>query len=668
MPSNRAESRLTLGVALAAVVLVFAWRLFLAWHMRFGPDEMEHLHASWCVSQGMVPYRDFFEHHPPGFYALLAPGFALTDVAQSFANAWTFMLAGRAAMWLLALVAVALTYEVGRLWRGATAGAWAALWLASSALFVERSTELRPDGPALVALLLAVVAWLRALAGGATAARRALFLASGVALGLGLLFTQKHLFLWPAFGLAALHRIFTATSRRAAIVDALAFGAGALTPLVATVAVFASLGAAHALVYYTFLLNVGWKARVSVMDTLPHAVAEAPHLWSFGVVGLMAAVDRQRRRSLDSADVLLFALALAALAGLRLLPIARRQYYLVIIAPLAILAGAAVDAAWAGARAGSWREAIRSPAALVALVGVCLAPFLMMALGETPAWAATVVFGAAVVLALILGPRGAPLVMAAVLFESASALRVLERRNNVEREREMRFVHLNSAPCDTVLDGFKGAGAFRPHASYFYFVHDEIQNVLGGEARRALQPWLEGRAAPPHVVLLDGSLTTLSPKIVRFVDTHYRPAATGSLVRVHVFDDGPGSWRDDEVRRLVRTTCHGPSSLLLDDGWEEAGNLHRLTRGDRAVLGFPLHEPASGALGLRLRADGRENVRARVLVNGNVAGSFTARPAWSEEVVSIDERWWDPETNEIVLRLLDGGRLAVEWVRFEPRR
>lgn len=36
-------------------------------------DEMEHLHASYFITQGYLPYRDFFEHHHPLFLFLLTP-------------------------------------------------------------------------------------------------------------------------------------------------------------------------------------------------------------------------------------------------------------------------------------------------------------------------------------------------------------------------------------------------------------------------------------------------------------------------------------------------------------------------------------------------------------------------------------------------------------------
>ncbi len=36
-------------------------------------DEFEHLHASWLISIGKLPYRDFFEHHHPLLWYLSAP-------------------------------------------------------------------------------------------------------------------------------------------------------------------------------------------------------------------------------------------------------------------------------------------------------------------------------------------------------------------------------------------------------------------------------------------------------------------------------------------------------------------------------------------------------------------------------------------------------------------
>jgi len=53
----------------------------------FNPDEFEHVHVSWCIANGMVPYRDFFEHHTPWLWYLLAPLVAGEELASDLGAA-----------------------------------------------------------------------------------------------------------------------------------------------------------------------------------------------------------------------------------------------------------------------------------------------------------------------------------------------------------------------------------------------------------------------------------------------------------------------------------------------------------------------------------------------------------------------------------------------------
>ena len=36
-------------------------------------DTVEHIYASWLVSEGKQPYKDFFEHHNPLLWYLFSP-------------------------------------------------------------------------------------------------------------------------------------------------------------------------------------------------------------------------------------------------------------------------------------------------------------------------------------------------------------------------------------------------------------------------------------------------------------------------------------------------------------------------------------------------------------------------------------------------------------------
>lgn len=66
--------RLLNTVFYAAMVLfaaVAVWRVCRG--SGFFMDTAEHIHSSWLVSIGKVPYRDFFQHHNPLLWYLFAP-------------------------------------------------------------------------------------------------------------------------------------------------------------------------------------------------------------------------------------------------------------------------------------------------------------------------------------------------------------------------------------------------------------------------------------------------------------------------------------------------------------------------------------------------------------------------------------------------------------------
>ena len=57
--------------ALASVFLALTFALSM--FRFFDADEMEHVHSTWHVLHGAVPYVDFFQHHHPLLWYVLAP-------------------------------------------------------------------------------------------------------------------------------------------------------------------------------------------------------------------------------------------------------------------------------------------------------------------------------------------------------------------------------------------------------------------------------------------------------------------------------------------------------------------------------------------------------------------------------------------------------------------
>ncbi len=56
-------------------VIMLNFMALAAWAILLGvtPDEAEHLHLSWLVTHGMVPYKDFWQHHSPLLWVVIAP-------------------------------------------------------------------------------------------------------------------------------------------------------------------------------------------------------------------------------------------------------------------------------------------------------------------------------------------------------------------------------------------------------------------------------------------------------------------------------------------------------------------------------------------------------------------------------------------------------------------
>src|SRR5215831_18035440 len=123
---------------LAAIAALFVARLSLITVRVFDNDEFEHAHAAWNVSRGLVPYRDFFEHHTPWYHFTLAPFFHWFAVEQSFDAARHFLIFGRLLSLALTGLSVVLIYFVGRVAGSPRAGLFAGLFLVGQPVIMQK--------------------------------------------------------------------------------------------------------------------------------------------------------------------------------------------------------------------------------------------------------------------------------------------------------------------------------------------------------------------------------------------------------------------------------------------------------------------------------------------------------------------------------------------------
>lgn len=483
--------------AACLLTVAFHYRLQQLPQRSFDPDEFQHLHMAWCIAQGQVPYRDFFEHHTPLLHYLLAPWMRWCRPETDADAAVAMVLAVRWVMLGFTVAILAATVWIGTLWRDLRTGLAAAVILACTPMFVEKSLEIRPDLPS-------TALWLTALGLILTALRRPRpgpwFLAGGLAYGLALMCTQKLLFAGPGLAVALLW--FLVDPRQPGrwprrLGACLWFALGAFLPLPAALAGFATAGAAGDFIHCNFLINARWESTFPPAYLLQQLQEQNPAFRRLALAGfgLAALLTPFRRRLIQRGTPFLLLSAGALVGGLYLIPVPHRQYYLTFLplgalfAALALTAPFAVLENWLGG--GWWRNLIRLA------MGLLCAGLLALACRH-------------------------PL----QLIQQATAQTV-----GLDQLDAMRFVMGHSTQQDSCLDGFAGYAAFRLHAWRYWFLHEEIRAMLDKRDLDQFEENLRSGTIAPRLVIFDDNLRDLSPGITRFINTHYEPAGPGNVWR-----------------------------------------------------------------------------------------------------------------------------------------
>ncbi|HEX6736928.1 MAG TPA: hypothetical protein VF310_01515, partial [Vicinamibacteria bacterium] len=636
------SSRPALGTITAAVLIAagVGVRAAVAFVASFDPDEFEHLHGAWCLAQGQWPYRDYFEHHTPWLHLALAPLLSLFRPESDPERALAVIFVARGLMWACATLAVALTFVLARYWAGAPAAGAAAALLGLGLTFVDKSKEIRPDVPAMACLIaswaLTVSAWRRP---GAGAAGR--LGAAGLLLGAATLFTQKALFTAPASGLLLLWWLWDGWrdgTRGRRLGSVLLYGAGAVAPLLATLALFAPRTGVAAFVESNLWLNLRWPRSVFPAGDMVRRLVRV----NWPLLALAAAGLVRAGRGLLSAarfergDALLVLQAAGLAAGATRIPTLQAQYFLMLLPLAAVLAGGALAAA-AGFLARRLSSAEREPERRGLLLAAGLLAACLPAAGT-----------------LALGVRPADQKMA-------------------EQLARLRFVLANTTPEQTVLDGFTGAGVFRPHAYYYFFLHDEVRPLLGLEELRRLRGQLRDGEIAPALVILDRDLKELDGEVVQFLADNYEDVGDGLMRRPRAL------WLDAPERGGRLELGEGPLEVLVGRGFtpsqREGARAFRRTQGRRATLRLPLRAP--GAFRLRVHARGEPPLaggRLALAVNEAPCGEQPLDEGWRDYVFEVPAGSWRAGVNRVRL-VLGGGSagdagpppsVAVDYVQLTP--
>jgi len=540
-----------LAVVVLATVAAFGLRIPFLKVRAFDADEFQHLHGAYCLAHGMLPYRDYFDHHTPWLHLLLSVMLSLfgESVATVFKARW-LMLVFAGAM-------VGLTFWLGTLLRDRLTGAVAALLLSYTTIFVEKSLEIRPDTAA-------AALWLFALGGvikGFRSDRRGWHFAAGLALGAAVMFTQKALF--AAAGLA-LAFVWTAFDRRTGIrVSKVVRAAGMLIagaalPIGATVLFFWTQGALAQFIDFNFRLNARWKQAIPVSRFLFQYVNANAYSATLGVAGLALASARMLRRAgvREASCVPLIACWVVA-GGLYVIPVPYRQYYLFL--PLLSIFAASLLMTAFGSREDQPPE-LRRLAMLLVTASVIWSfqvtvssPFIPERHGQISVWIAAL---GSIAVGWFVWYRWPARLERLVTFRHYALLCVLPallmlpsqrivagglRWTNRTQIERLRYLMDRSRPTDAVLDGFTGYGTFRPHAYFYYFLLPELRAMLterqlGDDVVRALE------TERTRFVIWDAYVLALRPEVQEYIKTHYRPTGEGEIY------ERRGKWSDSSGR------------------------------------------------------------------------------------------------------------------------
>ncbi len=125
-------------------VLLFAF-ILLEWvtldTRHYDPDEFQHIHIIWKITNGKVMYRDFFEHHGPLFHLAGAAVWRFAALPNEMSSILFF----RKINFIGTLLLLLLTFLLGKKLCSASAGLYASVLLITYRIFFDKSIEIRPD-------------------------------------------------------------------------------------------------------------------------------------------------------------------------------------------------------------------------------------------------------------------------------------------------------------------------------------------------------------------------------------------------------------------------------------------------------------------------------------------------------------------------------------------
>lgn len=601
-------------IVLAAVAV--AARLFaLTFLHPLNWDEVEYFRATDWVRQGLVPYRDFWEHHTPLMWFLFAPVTALTD--SSGAGAIILMRWAQVPLWI---VAFWLVYRLMAVARIDVFSRWVAITLAvSSSLLMISAMEYRVDTLANALYVAAVVLLLRGRPFGAGVF---LCLAGLANLRLGPLVAATAL-------LGSFHAIAPEAARQSLLRRIALLSAGVALVLAVALGYFAVTGSLDELYQHVWVDNIVGEAYAERVPraflhrvTVPFGIrlyGTGPFFqWSgidlagaaivaAGVIGLLRALVTWRRNPPLGFVAVLQIVNVFFIATMKFVYHYHLQIAVLLMLPFAALAIEPL--------AKRLRAAVTACVAVAALLSVVIVVF-----------------------------RGKEL--------------DLQYQDEV-----MRAVHRATGPGAKVFDGV-GWAIRREPAYRFWFLPVLARELVahGHAAPYTLTSWL---ADPPAAVITDRNAVVWlasHPELATYVVRHYLPwyrnlLLPGMSARLEAGRSASWIAPADGVYRVMA------SPALADYPW------FRFPLAQRPGVDWTLKVQPSGAGLIRWTVDGETLTNApalRLRRGARVTAHSLANAPLGVFLVSGRDPWWGRQPPPGVTLDAEGPR-EWHWPRLRAR-
>ena len=529
------KSKIGSYIIISLIIVTFLLRIPILFVRYFDPDEFQHLHAAFSLYNGLIPYRDFFEHHTPFIWFLLAPLYPI------FGADIPLIYAARILMLIFTAGIFYLTYLLGKRFYSSDIGLLATLFLSCMIMFLEQTIEIRPDVPETFFLLLSLLFITR----GITEKANKWYVLSGLAIGISILFSQKALF--ALVGLVAIFVWIFIENRFAheqdrpknqSIKEFFLFISGLVIPIFLTCCFFLVLGYLTEFINLNLIINLRWKVRFSPSVFLIPSFKQNTFFWTLGIMGLLlATIDLHNKDERLKGSFTMLLSAYALLIGLFLIPVPYKEYYVMVLPLLAIYCAYTLKIIISFSISEKpiikWNLIRFIISVLTFIIALCyMLDFIQPSLLNSKI-AYEIICGILVILiilTLLKGKRNIALLLASIgiiIFPLQQIYHQTERSNTGQLE-DIKFIMNNTTPDDTVLDGWSGFGVFRPHAYYYHFLHNEVRAMLSNDdlADNLISALKEKRT---KVIIYDGSVKALPQQVQNYITQNYVYSGQGNI-------------------------------------------------------------------------------------------------------------------------------------------